>query len=889
MENVHCLPMLAAELTSNVDDNRTKFAGDAFDEDKQMQILSLHLPVHSDQERFFSKDKNESTVDKQNKITDIRLQESFQDDMSDQNGRELCTEMLTEMGLTQQRKNAIQVFTVGTDKVITLSEVSGIFENHFKRPDLLKSVLQTLQVAVSGFKGDELARVDIPGGLSYNDHSRGNTLYIAMKDVARVLQYTSALLDINPPNVTWVQVAESHVAASMKGNTRGLVSSTSSSDDSAHVSKDDIDVQAHVGKSTKSIITMSDTSSQTHNLDSSSAVDVVKADDSNTRCTIRTCLVNGEEVVCIPDLHKTVIDLFGQSVQVGNYMNRLKIPTHRFSSNCLKYLKAHNILSSKATLCTYITKADAERLLNMYHLGSHYDDGQDDSFPRLEWSEPIILENSVNTGRCNMGGYLNNSGSIDHEEITQPKLIKIPLFTINNQVVISMPDVHKAVQLVNGQSVQLRYNLDKLSITKYKYSYSEVHHLKILGHLNRPSSCTYITKTDVDRLLQYYITCTPENEPRLKLIEWQQPLTVERIPRVATPDRRSSAETEAFDMEANDENNADAAGVEDYSISDLYKVFVGDDLETTRRNSSDNEDNQCEKTVYPLPCSSSASESIPTVSSPLDPNITTSVKRSNETSTSDNQVNFRGNRESSSHLTTSEKTCDPCAVNPSAVNVDQMQVVTCIRTDSSSERSGVLFTSGTSFGQIPVDKGETDLPSGVAAFPPSSSFTTVSTHSSGINSCVSSFVTQCGTTFVKDGQILPTSFSFTSCESCACTSKRSNEQPWLEQQAKKYRADEEDVLKTLQRKETEMRILYDAYQEQIKQGRDQRLSIQRELDQLRDSNAELIKSIERKELEMKILHDSYQVQMELERKKCEELEKEVLQLKGKIGVKQEPL
>lgn len=72
----------------------------------------------------------------------------------------------------------------------------------------------------------------------------------------------------------------------------------------------------------------------------------------------------------------------------------------------------------------------------------------------------------------------------------------------------------------------------------------------------------------------------------------------------------------------------------------------------------------------------------------------------------------------------------------------------------------------------------------------------------------------------------------------------------------------------------------DAYQEQIKQGRDQRLSIQRELDQLRDSNAELIKSIERKELEMKILHDSYQVQMELERKKCEELEKEVLQLKG---------
>lgn len=78
-----------------------------------------------------------------------------------------------------------------------------------------------------------------------------------------------------------------------------------------------------------------------------------------------------------------------------------------------------------------------------------------------------------------------------------------------------------------------------------------------------------------------------------------------------------------------------------------------------------------------------------------------------------------------------------------------------------------------------------------------------------------------------------------------------------------------------------MKILHDAYQDQIKQGREQRLSMQQELDQLRDSNAELIKSIERKELEMKILHDSYQLQMEQERKKCEELEKELLLLRGK--------
>ena len=54
--------------------------------------------------------------------------------------------------------------------------------------------------------------------------------------------------------------------------------------------------------------------------------------------------------VCIPDLRKAAIDVYGQSVQVGNYMHRLSIAANRFSSIFLKRLKAHNVLSSKATL-----------------------------------------------------------------------------------------------------------------------------------------------------------------------------------------------------------------------------------------------------------------------------------------------------------------------------------------------------------------------------------------------------------------------------------------------------------------------------------------------------------------------------------------------------------
>lgn len=78
----------------------------------------------------------------------------------------------------------------------------------------------------------------------------------------------------------------------------------------------------------------------------------------------------------------------------------------------------------------------------------------------------------------------------------------------------------------------------------------------------------------------------------------------------------------------------------------------------------------------------------------------------------------------------------------------------------------------------------------------------------------------------------------------------------MEQLAKKHRADHNDLLKTLQRKETELNILYDAYQEQIKRERKQRLAVQQELDQVKNSNAELLQNIERKEVEMKILHES---------------------------------
>lgn len=789
-------------------------------------------------------------------------------DKGRQNTQEPCEELVIETDLSQQNNlpllNPIHVFSVGITEVVPLSEISNLFESHFKRRDLLDSVTQALQISLGTYTTDELTIVET-GQTCSDALGKYNNLCVRRRDVGRMLQYTSALLDKSPPNVTWLPMGEFHATISSKEHTRkGNVSVTMSSGLSsaalAPVTEDSTDVK-EIEESTDSVDMEANANCPTLNMNCSTEAEAtLNTNSANARCVIRTCLLDGEEIVCIPDLHKTVIDLFGQSVQVGNYMHRLKIPTHRFSSNCLKHLKAHNILSSKATLCTYITKTDAERLLEMYHLGGHYE-GQDDSFPNIEWSEPIVLENSVNQG--NMKGCLKQTRSIvDTQHIDQDRVLKVPLFVINNQVMVSMPDVHKAVQLVNGQSVQLRYNLDKLGITKHKFSYSEVHHLKILGHLNRPSSCTYITKTDVDRLLHYYVSYTPVGESKLKLIEWQTPVTAGEIPSVTAIERRPGAEREFIYSEITDKNDADDSGAENYSISDLYKVFVGDDLENT---SSDSNDSSHEKTKQQVSCLPSAHGSVPPVSTPLCSSTITPATGNDKVSTGDNQMNFVR-----SDASTTKQQCDVSAVNQTDVNFSQ--TVT-----SNPMKSGILCTSsGIAFGSVPVDRG--------GHVQVSRMFAPLQSSPSGTNSN-SSFASQIPTSFVRVEQIPSTCLTSTSCGGCSL--KRSSDQTWNELQVKNYRAEDEEFSKTLQRKETEMKILHDAYQDQIKQGREQRLSMQQELDQLRDSNAELIKSIERKELEMKILHDSYQLQMEQERKKCEELEKELLVLRGKVGVEHE--
>lgn len=445
--------------------------------------------------------------------------------------------------------------TYGDQDFVTLSETYRLFETKFRRPELLNLVLHDLKIDVCKLTANEMARVDTNAGVMCNDDTL-RELYITREDFEQVLQYTSALLDTSPATVSFGQLEALSTFMAKRGNnteahnSAGLVSNSSSTTSETPV--------------------LSDTGNF---LESETA----KESNSATSCVIRTCLVEGEVVVCVPDLRKVVIDLYGQSVQVGSLMHRLGIPTHRFSSMILKHLKGHNILSSRATLCTYITKADAERLLKMYHMCNRSENQSEDP-PRIKWSEPIILSNDFNAAR---GDHL---ASPQLQQCVQAEL-KVPLFIINQQVVVAMSDVHRAVQLLNGNSVQLRYNLDKLGIIKHKYSYSDVLHLKVLGHINRPSVCTYITRADFDVLLQFYTTS--ENEYKLKLIELQEPVVVERMESNNSDSTFSPGAGEQVEEE--DETNKDQ--VDEYSISDLYKVFVGDDLDSTRSSPNNTDDN----------------------------------------------------------------------------------------------------------------------------------------------------------------------------------------------------------------------------------------------------------------------------------------------------------
>lgn len=106
-------------------------------------------------------------------------------------------------------------------------------------------------------------------------------------------------------------------------------------------------------------------------------------------------------------------------------------------------------------------------------------------------------------------------------------------------------------------------------------------------------------------LIRFYIT--PENETRLRLIEWQTPIAVESVACSAASSRISRVDAESISTENNDVNPADGETCDMYSFSDLFKAFVSDDSESVDSfNDDDNDDDLPETLFHPsLPSPSS--------------------------------------------------------------------------------------------------------------------------------------------------------------------------------------------------------------------------------------------------------------------------------------------
>lgn len=466
----------------------------------------------------------------------------------------------------------MQTFLLNTGQtVISTYEMQGLFELHFHNPELFNHCLFNLGICQDKFTDPELKELRDFVSISDEVKLDLSRSYISVEDAEKVVHYATTLLNASKPEISWIgplklvngeedgmcmdgtfsigpedgessqDCQDDAVISSVKENSHGIMLEVSPkifehTKNGKEASLKSFESERREGPSLPNEITQNNTSSScfastnttglgtlggTHNCSNQSVTDSSLTSASNASpvqpgVTVRTFLTDGQVVVCIPDVHKLVIQLYSQSVQVGYYMQRLDISPQRFSCTHVKHLKAYNVLSSKATVCTFITKPEAERVLQMYDLP--YTTSR---LHEVHWAEPIVLGDELTVQTiCKEAVQEDREVQEDEDNLQEP--VTIPTFEIDGEVVVSVPDAHRAVQVLNGQSVQLRYNLDKLGIPKYKFSYSQVHQMKACSGLKRPSMCTFISKHDAERLLLFY--ASHGNASRLKLIQWLPPV-----------------------------------------------------------------------------------------------------------------------------------------------------------------------------------------------------------------------------------------------------------------------------------------------------------------------------------------------------------------------------
>lgn len=232
-----------------------------------------------------------------------------------------------------------------------------------------------------------------------------------------------------------------------------------------------------------------------------------------TDMMVHVFVVENQEVVCMPDIHKIVQSIHGNSIQVNYYFNKLKVQKKRFCFAHLRELKSRSILQNNATYCTYVPKSDAEKLFHIYCFVD------DPKLKEIQWSEPVNLDSKMSS--------ISSSPSEDeHKDNGCADEVVIHTFNLDNTTVITVPDVHRIVDYLDEQSASLDYHFRKLGISKCRFTYAQLHQLRRLNVIKRPTVCTYICREDVNRLLKMYET--ERNKHRINSINFLTPVPLVR-------------------------------------------------------------------------------------------------------------------------------------------------------------------------------------------------------------------------------------------------------------------------------------------------------------------------------------------------------------------------
>ncbi|XP_065059720.1 uncharacterized protein LOC135687153 [Rhopilema esculentum] len=434
----------------------------------------------------------------------------------------------------------IQVFELNKDYVVCAPDIQKVIQTHFNQGATTGYYFSKLGIVP--FKFIHSAHLDKVKELGIIKKSAVHCTYVAKDDAKRVFEAYGMTPEDMKSKINWlsaISLDDLPGWSSHRSIKREHMQSPSQNSSSPHGSEqydDDVKDNAYGSKIEKKL-----------------------------PAKVSVFLVEGKEVVCMPDIHRIVQSVHGSSIQVNYYLNKLHVKKKRFCFAHLKELKARGILQGNATYCTYIPKVEAEKIFQIYSLMG------DQRINELEWSETLSLDPYGSRGDYGNSRSGFSEGNDEHE----PAGLSVATFIVDGEEVICTPDVHKIVDYLEEQSASLDYHFRKLGIVKHRYTYSQLHQLRRLQIIKRPTVCTYIRKIDVEQLLLMY--ATERNRPKMQRIHWQDAMPLLASEQGPQPTNESPSASPANNTHNTEENNSNHhASTPDYEMSDLYKMYVSD-------------------------------------------------------------------------------------------------------------------------------------------------------------------------------------------------------------------------------------------------------------------------------------------------------------------------